>query len=76
MKDFREQEMSYFEMMCGLMNPTINSNPLAHGNPHHYHSSALQPLINGGTSSKEDQHQISGVQALNQSVQRNSMFLP
>lgn len=77
MKASREQEMRYFQMMCGLMNPTINPNlALAHGNPHHYHSPTVQPLIHGGTSSKEDQHQLSGFQALNQSVQQNSVFLP
>lgn len=77
MKASREQEMRYFQMMCGLMNPTINPNPaLAHGNPHHYHSPTVQPLIHGGTSSKEDQHQHSGFQGINQSVQQNSVFLP
>ena len=70
--------MRYFQLMSGLMNLTINPNPLAQGNPHQYHTCKLQPLIYGGTSSKEDQHQdqLSGFQALNQSVQLNSVFLP
>ena len=67
--------MRYFQMMCGLMNPTISPNPLANGNVHHYHSPTLQPFYYG-TSPKEDQHQLSGFQALNQSVQQNSVFLP
>ena len=77
MKASREQEMRYFQMMCGgLMNPTVSPNPLANGNPHHYHSPTctLQPFYYG-TSPKEDQHQLSGFQALNQSVQQNSVFL-
>ena len=78
MKASREQEMRYFQLMSGLMNPTITPNPLADGNPHQYHSSTFQPLIYGGTSCKEDQHQhqLSGFQALNQSVQQSSEFLP
>jgi len=62
-------------MMCGLMNPTINPNPLFNGSPHHYHSPTLQPFCYG-TSPKEDQHLLSGFQALNHSVQQNSVFLP
>ena len=75
MKASREQEMRYFQMMCGLINPTISPKPLANGNPHHYHSPTLQPFYYG-TSPKEDQHQLSGFQAFNQSVQQNSVFLP
>ena len=74
-KASREQEMRYFQMMCGLMNPTTDPNPLANGNPHHYHSSTLQPFCYG-TFPKEDQHQLNGFQALNQSVRQNSVFLP
>ena len=76
MKASREQEMRYFQMMCGLMNPTINPNPQAHGNPYHYRSPTLQPLIYGSTSSKEDHYQLLGFQALNLSMQQNSVFRP
>ena len=57
MKASQEQEMMYFHMMCGLMNSTINPNPVANGNPHRYHSPTLQPFCYG-TSPKEDQHQL------------------
>ena len=56
-------------MMCGLMNPTINPNPLVHGNPRHYHSPTLQPLIYCGTSSKEDQHHYRAEESLPNYVQ-------
>ena len=39
MKQSREQEMRYFQLMCGLLTPNSNPNMQPHGNFHPYSSS-------------------------------------
>ena len=59
MKHSREQEMRYFQMMCGLMTSNGNPNILVNGNPHPYNRPTVQPLNQKGTPSYEAQCQCS-----------------